>query len=951
VGSVLRWLVDPTGLTPHGFCLLWRPGLLWTHVISDLTTGGAYIAISLAMAMIVARRQDFAFKPLVWLFIGFILLCGVSHWLDLLTIWVAAYGLQGVVKAATAVASVVTAVSLWRLLPTVLAQPSLAQFQEVNDALRTNQDFLDRIGKVAGVGGWEFDVASRRITWSTETYRIHGVPLDYRPDLELSIAFFAPEARPIMQAAFENGVRMGEGWDLELPFHRADGDRIWVRAMGAPTLVDGRPIRITGAFQDITDIRRGRLALQWASDRAALAADSGGIGIWEWDVQNDTVIWDERMYELYGLEPGVPVDGLRQWSRWVHPDDLAIVEAELAQTLAGTRSFDREIRILAKDGAIRHIRCTGHLTSDDGGKAVRMIGANWDVTSARRLAEELAEQHALLRVTLNSIADGVITTSVDGRVTWLNPVAAQMTGWTAEEACSRPLSEVFRLADQASPETPDGRLLERLLQFNTAGSTSQMSLVSRDGREFGIESSTSPILNEARDVLGMVLVFRDVTDQRRLAAEMSFRASHDPLTGLKNRTEFEASLAHAVREAQVDAAVGALLLIDLDQFKIVNDTCGHTVGDQLLVRIADLLRDAVGASDTVARLGGDEFAILLADCPLQEAERVAQDICDRLNTFRFVHEDKRFRVGASVGLAPLDARWINVLAVRQAADSACYAAKAGGGNRVHVWRHSDELVRTHRRQVQWASRLETALDEGRFRLLHQRIAPLGPNLRDGKAEVLLRMVDLDGDLVSPGAFLPAAERFQLASRIDRWVLGQVIDWMKARNAVRGLHALSVNLSGQSVGDRTFHRWAANMLDAAGPIVRSRLCIEITETAAVASLNDAARFIGQMREMGVRVALDDFGAGASSFGYLKMLRVDFLKIDGQFIRNVMTDPLDAAAVRCFVDVAKSVNVRTIAEFVDRAELIPVLTALGVDFAQGYLIHRPAPLDDFLPAVAA
>jgi diguanylate cyclase (GGDEF)-like protein/PAS domain S-box-containing protein len=916
-------------------------------VIADLTTGAAYVAISLAMAVIVIRRQDLIFRPLVWLFITFILLCGATHWLDLLTIWVAAYGLQGVVKAATAAVSLVTAVSLWRLLPHALAQPSLAQFRAVNETLRMNQDFLDRIGKVAGVGGWELDVASGRILWSAETYRIHGVPLDHQPDVTEGLSFYAPEARPIIQAALETGMSTGEGWDLELPFDRADGERIWVRTVGAPTLVDGKPTKITGAFQDVTDIRNGRLALQRASERAVLAADSGGIGIWEWDIPQDKLIWDDRMYQLYGLQPGSPVQGSREWARWVHPDDLAAVETAVSDTLAGRRPFDMEIRIVWNDDSIRHIRCTGHVTRVAGGRAVRMIGANWDITSAKRLSEELADQHALLRVTLDSIGDGVITTGVDGRVTWLNPVAAQMTGWTAEEAHSRPLSEVFNAINQESREPVTNPISSCRSIGNVGNPANQTVLISRNGRESGIEKSARPIVSEHDEIMGTVIVFHDVTAQRRLSREINYRASHDPLTGLKNRAEFDLRLATAVGAAHTGANSGALLLIDLDRFKIVNDTCGHAVGDQLLAKIADLIRDAVRATDTVARLGGDEFAVLLDDCPLANAERIAQDICDRLHVYRFIHEDKRFRVGASVGLAPLDGRWINTLAVRQAADSACYAAKEAGGNRVHVWRDSDQLVQARSLQVQWASRIETALDESRFRLLHQRIASLGADRCEGKAEVLLRMVDAQGALVAPGAFLPAAERFQLASRIDRWVLSRVIDWMKARNDVPGLSILSVNLSGHSVGDRTFHRWAAGVLDAAGPIVRSRLCIEITETAAVASLVDAARFIGQMRDMGVRIALDDFGAGAASFGYLKMLQLDYLKIDGQFIQNVMTEALDAAAVRCFVDVARSVNVKTIAEFVDRAELIPALTALGVDFAQGYLIHRPAPLDEFFP----
>jgi diguanylate cyclase len=409
-----------------------------------------------------------------------------------------------------------------------------------------------------------------------------------------------------------------------------------------------------------------------------------------------------------------------------------------------------------------------------------------------------------------------------------------------------------------------------------------------------------------------------------------------------------------LNKSHEDRSEHALLFIDLDQFKLVNDACGHAVGDQLLQQVGKLLGEAVRGRDTLARLGGDEFAVILENCTAQQAQRVAQQICERMDDFRFLHEERRFRIGASVGLVALDMRWATTAALMQAADTVCYAAKEAGRNRVHTWFDTDQAMRTRHGETQWASRLEQALDDNRFVLHAQRIQPLSAPGRGLHAEVLLRMIDSDGSLVPPGSFLPAAERFHLASRIDRWALRHVTALLKAQPDLSGLDTLSVNLSGQSVGDRALHRQAFELLSDAGPDACRRLCLEITEAAAVTNMADAAVFIDQVRTLGVRIALDDFGAGASSFGYLKNLQVDLLKIDGQFVRDIVDDPLDEAAVRCFVDVARVVGVKTVAEFVDRPQVLERVRAIGIDFAQGFLLHRPGPIDvvlGILPANAA
>jgi diguanylate cyclase (GGDEF)-like protein/PAS domain S-box-containing protein len=626
------------------------------------------------------------------------------------------------------------------------------------------------------------------------------------------------------------------------------------------------------------------------------------------------------------------------WLEPVHEDDRQRVRQAVAASVASGRPLNIEFRVRWSDASVRRLKAAANVHQGPGGPK-RMVGVCWDVTELHELGVALARQNELMRVTMASIGDAVLTTDEQGRVTWLNPVAERMTGWTSTEAVGRASGQVLHLVHQTTREPAESPIDACLRSQDTAGMAHQTVLIARSGVEYGIEDSASPIRAADGAILGSVLVFHDVTEQRRISGEMTYRATHDALTGLVNRAEFESRLKRVLEVAHQRDSQHALFYIDLDQFKLVNDACGHSVGDQLLQQISKLLTEIVRSRDTLARLGGDEFAVILEHCEVEQAQRVAQAICDRMDDFRFIHDERRFRIGASIGLVPIDSRWATTSAAMQAADASCYAAKEAGRNRVHVWFDSDAAMRTRHGQTQWATRLEQALDEEAFVLHLQRIIPLKAENQGLHAEVLLRLRDVDGSLIAPGVFLPAAERFHLAARIDRWVIHRVVQQLAGLPSLAGIEMIAVNLSGQSVGDRSFHRAAFEELWAAGPQVCRRLCIEITETAAITNMSEAALFIEQLREMGVRTALDDFGAGASSFGYLKTLKVNVLKIDGQFVRDVLDDPLDDAAVRCFVDVARVLGVECVAEFVDRPEVLARIRELGVDYAQGFFLHKP------------
>ncbi len=687
------------------------------------------------------------------------------------------------------------------------------QRRTVEQALRESQSLLARTGAAAGVGGWELNLATGKLTWSDETRRLHDVSPEFEPSLENALGFYTEQSKPIVRRALNDAIEYQTPWDLELELVSATGRVFWARATGTVEFENGTAARLVGAFQDITE--------------------------------------------------------------------------------------------------------------------------------KRRLVRELAESYELVRVTLDSIGDAVITTDREGLVQWLNPVAEAMTGWTKSEAHSRPLVDVFNIVHAESRQPSLNPVEICLAEGKAVGLQSNTTLISRTGTEFGIEDSTSPIRNADGQILGAVLVFHDVTEQRRLSREMSHRAAHDALTGLVNRAEFEVRLSRLLAGLTLEGTSHVLMYIDLDQFKVVNDACGHSAGDQLLRQVSAVLQSCVRGRDTVARLGGDEFGVLLENCGIEQGQMIGQKICDQMESYRFAHDGRSYRVGTSIGVVPVDVRWGSSAAVMQAADSCCFAAKDAGRNRVHLWVESDSALQVRQGEMQWVNRLEAAMDDNRFTLFAQHVEPIcGPG-GGLHCEVLLRLVTDDGAVIAPGAFLPSAERFHLASRIDRWVVQRVFSLLEAEDtALELIETISVNLSAHSVGDRAFHRELMRMLRAASFDVR-KLCFEITETAAITHLGDAKVFIEEVRSLGVRIALDDFGAGASSFGYLRTLPVDYIKIDGQFISGLLDDPLDNAAVRCFCEVAKVVGVKTIAEFVERADTRAALRTLGVDFVQGYSIHRPEP----------
>jgi diguanylate cyclase (GGDEF)-like protein len=424
---------------------------------------------------------------------------------------------------------------------------------------------------------------------------------------------------------------------------------------------------------------------------------------------------------------------------------------------------------------------------------------------------------------------------------------------------------------------------------------------------------------------------------------MRFLASHDPLTHLLNRHAFDQRLRDAFNEAKDFATEHVLCYMDLDQFKLVNDTCGHVAGDTMLRQLSHHLRQATGADGVLARLGGDEFGLLLERCSLNDGLRVTERIFDAVKKFRFAWEGRTFSCGVSIGVAVLDPEMESPHNVLSAADTACYVAKDMGRNRLHIYRPYDEEISRQRGEMRWVNRIETAIQQERFSLMQQTIMSLDTEaVGDEHMEILLRMQDEQGGLILPGAFIPAAERYNLMPSLDRWVIRNTFSWLADNPArLEELGACSINLSGQSLGDGSMHEFILEQLRHFA-LPAEKILFEITETAVVNRLDQAVRFMSLLKRRGFRFALDDFGTGVSSFAYLKSLPVDYLKIDGSFVKNMMDDPVDRAMVESINRIGHMVGLTTVAEYVESDEIMEGLIEIGVDFAQGYGVARPKPL---------
>ncbi|MDX2477994.1 MAG: EAL domain-containing protein [Gammaproteobacteria bacterium] len=631
---------------------------------------------------------------------------------------------------------------------------------------------------------------------------------------------------------------------------------------------------------------------------------------------------------------------------YVNPDDHEDLIHELDTNHGRLQHF--ETRLQHKDGSQIWILENTHYRYDKNKVIIGIEGTIRDITALKQAKEELHQEKERAHVTLGSIGDGVITTDLGGDIEYMNAVAEYSTGWKLEDARGKPIMDAFSIVDEKTQESPPNPADQCLKQGKSIMLSGHLLLIHRHREErLSVEVNASPIRDSNANIMGVVLVFHDVTELRGLARKMSYQASHDSLTGLINRREFEKRIKQVVENARTEDTRHTLCYMDLDNFKVVNDTCGHSAGDELLKQITIKLRMDLREADTLARLGGDEFGILFDGCSIENAREPADIIRKIVEEFRFSQDDKVFRIGASIGLAAINKDSGSLSDVLSAADSACYIAKEQGRNRIHVYQANDEAMVERSGQMQWVQRLQDTLEQDRFRLFFQPIQNLHTASADkGKlhGEVLVRMLDEDNQLVAPGSFIPSAERYGLMPAIDRWVVSNTFRMLvQARKTKHtGIMSCSINLSGQSLSDDRFNDFLVNEISSSG-VSPSELCFEITETAVIGNLCNASKLISSLREMGCKFALDDFGVGLSSFSYLKSLAVDYLKLDGYFVKNMVTDTLDRSMVEAINKIGHSMNIETIAEFVEDEKTLAAVREVGIDYAQGYIIGKPVPFE--------
>jgi diguanylate cyclase (GGDEF)-like protein/PAS domain S-box-containing protein len=709
-----------------------------------------------------------------------------------------------------------------------------------------------------------------------------------------------------------------DGWDVNL--------HLLLKLVGTSLACGLEKLSLADRLADMQE--RQEMALPCAND-----------GLWDYDAQTNRTWFSPRWKGMLGFAENDIITS-PDWHRMVHPEDLARVSASMRDHIAGkTPMFESVHRLKHTDGEWRWVVGRACARVDDQGRLRRLIGVELDITERKLYEEALFREKESAQITLQSIGDGVITCDEHGRVEYLNPVAEELTGWRLEDSLGRTIDEIFRAFHEETCEPLENPLAVAVRRIRSIKSVRPMLLIRKDGNELYIESTASPIRDGSGTVTGGVLVFHDVSESRELNRRLSYHASHDVLTGLVNRREFETRLERALKSAKARETSYALCYIDIDQFKIVNDTCGHSAGDALLGQVGALLKSKVRWRDTLARLGGDEFGVLLESCSLEEALRTAETLRESIRNFRYTWEDRTFRLGASIGVVPITAENEDVASVLSAADSACGAAKESGRNRVHCFEENDIDLMRRRREMQWAARINNALEESRFELYRMTILPLQQEDAGEHFELLLRMRDESGKIVAPDQFIAAAERYGITPSIDRWVIDSAFRWLVSEaDERRRLTMCSINLSGQSLGDDKFLPFVIEQFHRSG-IDGSKICFEITETAAIANFSQASRFIQALKELGCKFALDDFGTGLSSFGYLKHFPVDFLKIDGSFVKGVLHDPIDREMVRSINEIGHLTGKQTIAEWAENAEIIEVLRGLGVDYAQGYGVSQP------------
>lgn len=675
-------------------------------------------------------------------------------------------------------------------------------------------------------------------------------------------------------------------------------------------------------------------------NRLNLVIQGADLGYWDWDYMTGEHHVNDRWLEILGLNRGDLDNYFSDWDNRIHPDDQQRVRDTVRHCIESKEPYTVEFRMSHKQSHWVWIQGAGSVVAYDinNKSALRLCGTHQDISVRKKNDEQIRK----LSQAVDQSPNLILITDTDANIEYANPKIHEITGYSIDEVIGRNIS-IF---------APDEGSIDHYKTFwDTVKSGKEWRGTfynkKKSGELYWARESIAPIKDENNKITHFVAIQEDITEAKKVSEQLNYQATHDALTELINRREFENRVNRTIDTAKLNNSRHVLCYLDLDQFKIINDTCTHVAGDELLKQFANILVGNFRFRDTVGRLGGDEFAVLLEHCSVQQAEKHAQQLLDKVSDFQFHWNNTSFRIGVSIGIVAIDQNTQNISVLLSHADISCYAAKHAGRHCIHVFQASDNDLAFVHKELQWISRINRALNENLFSLYIQPIVQLDSYLKPpDHFEVLIRLQDSRGEIIPPGAFLPAVERFNLSLQLDQWVISGVFDWIqKVGQQNSRAPFLSINLSGQNLGNKQLLAFIKSQFKTHQDVSTEQICFEITETAAINNLTDAKAFISELSELGCKFSLDDFGSGLSSFDYLKNLPVDLLKIDGQFVKDIVNDPIDAALVKSINEIGHVMGKKTIAEFVENKQILEILATLKVDYVQGYYLGRPQAIDTY------
>ncbi len=759
-----------------------------------------------------------------------------------------------------------------------------------------------------------------------------GVPIN---DLIVDPAFHA-EASELSRRALGSEVVFHEALRC-----RKNGDLISVEIFGTPLMLDDRQVGIYAIYRDVTARRQAEDLLEQSEAKHRTIVECMTDGYFEIDLAGNLLFSNRALAETFDIEP----DRLESLNFRSHFDSET--SEHLYRRFNGIyreREGDHDSRVTwqftTADGATRHLEASVALITVDGGEPVGFRGVVRDITDRVEALKALRRSEELFRLVTEHTGQLVYDYDLaSGHIDW-SGATASVLGMCRTEAAT---FNIDRWAERLHPDDR-ARCLELLTATGKSGKPYRIEYrIRRLGNDYvHVEDRGAWLLDGNGQAVRLIGTLTDITQRKRQEEAIAYQATHDALTGLANRFKFEKTVNELSQDATRSGRSHTFLYMDLDQFKVVNDTCGHNAGDELLRQVSDHIGGLVRRDDLLARLGGDEFGLLLVDCGTQAGERIAEKIIESINAFHFDWDEHRFSIGISIGLVALDGS-LDFVDLLKAADQACYVAKDQGRNRHHVYHEEDLLLRQRSAELNAVADVHAAIAENRFELHVQRIIDLHDNDALPGHEILLRMRNRMGRLVPPGEFILGAERYNRMIDIDRWVVDHAlaqVGRLSREGQAPPDHWYSINLSGATVDDCGFGEFVCSLLDR-HHVDPAQVCFEITESAAITHHRNALRFIQSVRAMGCRVMLDDFGSGLSSFAYLKTLPVDFIKLDGSLIHDIACSEFSQAVVRAIHDVARALEIPLIAEHVETRDELAHLRKIGVEYAQGFLLHRPEP----------